>query len=452
MKLLKKGFRRGGVKLPEHKEFTEKKEITNAPVPKRVKIPMNQHIGKPAVPVVRIGDNVQEGTLIGRMDGGLSANVHASIPGTIMEMGEIFLPNGQKSAYVEIEFNGNFRKWHKRNAHWESFSTAQLLEMVREAGIVGLGGAAFPTHVKFAPPKPIQNLIINGAECEPFLTVDDRLMQEKADELAEGIRIAQKILNPRNIYLGIEDNKKEAVERMEKAGEGLFETIPMRTRYPQGGEKQLIEAILGKELPSGKLPFHIGTVVSNVGTIYAIYEAVVYEKPLFERLVTVSGQIVKWAGNYKVRLGTLLGDLLQEVQLFTDPAQVVVGGPMMGVTQYSLDIPVTKGTSGVLVFSREEIRYKKEHPCIRCGRCINVCPVGLFPNMMFSYIQANRLEESERIGLEDCIECGSCSFICPSKIPLVSYFKSAKLNLRQGRVFYPNRIPLVRGWKYEKKK
>jgi electron transport complex protein RnfC len=451
MKFWKKGFKRGGVHLPEYKEFTEKKGLNNAPVPKKVKIPLFQHIGKPAIAVVKVGDEVKEGDLIGKRDGDLSANVHASIPGKITGMGDIFLPNGQKSGYVEIEFNGTFKKWNKLHEDWGKFSRQELIEMIREAGIVGLGGAAFPSHVKYTPPKKVESLLINGAECEPFLTVDDRLMQEKAEALVTGIKILQKALNPKKTYVGIEDNKKEAIEIMRKAGPGVYEVVELRTRYPQGGEKQLIEAILNRELPTGRLPFEIGVVATNVGTLFAVYEAVIYEKPLIERLVTISGQIVKWPGNYKVRIGTLIETLLRECHLFTDPAKVVVGGPMMGTAQFELDIPVIKGTSGILVFSEEEIKPKKETPCIRCGRCLNVCPAGLYPTVMYHQIQTNRIEESLDIGLKDCIECGACSYICPSKIKLVNYFKSAKMNIRANRSFSPNQIPVVqKGWNYEK--
>lgn len=450
MRLLKKGFKRGGIRLPENKETSEHRKITNAPVPKKVQIPMLQHIGKPAVPCVQVGDMVEEGTLIGMRDGDFSANIHASIPGKVSAIGECFTPSGQKSIFVEIEFAGSFKKWQKKNTDWERLSTEELLYLIQKAGVVGLGGATFPTHIKLNPAGRVKNLVINGAECEPFLTIDDRLMQEKVEEIREAVRIYKKILAPEAVYIGIEDNKKEAIEILSQSSGNDFEVVPLKSRYPQGGEKQLVEAVLGIEIPRGKLPFEAGVVVSNVGTLYAVYEAVVYEKPLYERLVTVSGQIVKWPGNYKVRIGTLFEDLLSECKLFTEPKKLVAGGPMMGVAQQSLKTPVTKGTTGLVVFSKEEIRAKKEHPCIRCGRCMTVCPMGLFPNMMFGAIQVNHLEKSEEIGLMDCIECAACSFICPSRIPLVNYFKSAKMNLKAKRVLYLNRIPVVRGWKYGK--
>lgn len=451
MKLWKNTFKRGGVHLPEHKEATEKKAITNAPVPKKVYIPLHQHIGKPAKLVVNVGDEVQEGDLIASADGAFSANVHASIPGKVTALGETFLPNGIKSAYVEIEFNGNFKKWPLKNEDCLKFSKEELLERIKDAGIVGLGGATFPSHVKFSPPKEVETLLINGVECEPFLTVDDRVMQERVNELYKGLEILKKVLNPKQILVGIEDNKKEAIEKMNEASKDLFKVVPLKTQYPQGGEKQLIEAAIGVELPKGKLPFDIGVVVTNISTVYAVFEAIAYEKPLFEKVLTISGQIVKFPGNYKVKIGTLIEDLLTECQIFTKPEKVVIGGPMMGVAQYTLQTPIVKGTSGVLLFSKEEIKPKKEHPCIRCGRCMQVCPIGLFPTMMYRNIQVNRLDEVEKIGLHDCIECGACSYICPSKIPLVNYFKSAKINLKSQKSFYPNRIPTVRGWKYAEK-
>lgn len=449
IKFLKKGFKKGGIRLPEHKETVEKVKITNASIPYKVKIPMLQHIGDPAIICVNIGDTVKEGQLIGKMNGELSANIHASIPGKVTGIGEIFIPSGQKSQYVEIEFGGSFTKWEKKNEKWEKLSSDDLLKKIKDAGIAGMGGAAFPTHIKLKPSVSVESLIINGAECEPYLAADDRLMQERAKEIAEGIKIVQKILKPKKTYMGIEDHKEDALAVMREVSGNDFEVVAVQTRYPQGSEKQLIEAILGQELPKGKFPYEIGVAGFNVATIYAIYEAIIYEKPLIERIVTVAGQLVKWPGNYKVRLGTDIASMLQD-KVFTTPSKVVIGGPMMGFSQYTLEAPLTKGSSGILVFSKEEVKYRKERPCIRCGRCMGVCPMGLFPNMMYNYVQVNDLENARKIGVDDCIECGACSYICPSKIPLVSYFKSAKINLQANRIFALNKIPTVKGWKHEK--
>jgi len=449
--VFKKGFKKGGINLPHHKEETENRSFVNGPIPKKVKVPLLQHIGKPAIPIVKLGDKVEEGQLIGKMDSDFSSNVHTPIMGTVIEIGDLYTPTGVKSKYIGIEFSGGVKTWIKKNMNWERFTDSELLAMIKEAGIVGLGGAAFPSHIKFNPPKPIHTLILNGAECEPYLTIDDRIMQEKVDSIIIGIEILKKILKPKKVYIGIEDNKTTAIEIMEKKLSGIAEVVTLRTRYPQGGEKQLINAILGIEVPKNKLPLDVGVVVTNVGTVYSVYEAVVKEKPLIERFVTITGQIVKWPGNYKLKIGTIIRDILEDVKVLTMPKKIVVGGPMMGISQYNLDTPIIKGSSGILVFSEEEIQKKKEHPCIRCGRCLKACPMGLFPSLMYAEIQSNNTAKLNEIGIFDCIECGACSYICPSQIPLVSYFKSAKINLKNNKSYYPNKIPIVRRWRYASK-
>ena len=449
--ILKKAFKKGGILLPEHKEETENRPLVNGPIPKKVKVPLLQHIGKPAVPIVKIGDKVDEGQLIGQMDGEFSSNVHSPIMGTVTEIGEIYTPTGIRSKYIGIEFSGTIKNWNKININWEKFKEKEILDMIKNAGIVGLGGAAFPSHIKFNPPKKIEILIINAAECEPYLTIDDRVMQEKIDSLITGIEILKKIIKPKKVYIGIEDNKISAIEIMEKKINNVAEIAILKTRYPQGGEKQIINAILGIEVPKNKLPYEIGVIVTNVATVYSVYEAVIKEKPLIERFVTIAGQIIKWPGNNKLKIGTIIRDILEDVKILTIPKKIVVGGPMMGISQYTMDTPIIKGSSGIIVFSEEELEKRKEHPCIRCGRCLKVCPIGLFPALMYHEIYSNNIEKTKEIGIFDCIECGACSYICPSQIPLVTYFKSAKINLKNENSYYPNKIPIVRRWRYENK-
>ncbi len=445
-----KHFKKGGVHPNENKGRSSSKEIKNADYPKIVKIPLQQHLGSPAKCIVKVGDIVNTGDVIAQASGIMSSNIHSSIDGTVKD---IVIENssiGIPCEMVVIEFRGEFQGLigkYKQNIEWRTLDRNTILQKIRDAGIVGLGGAAFPTHIKINPPKDktIDFLIANGAECEPFLTCDHRLMIEKAVEILEGLKILMTMMDINKAIIAIENNKKDAIKLMEHIcnKEDNINVVPLRVRYPQGAEKQIIEAIFKKEVPSGGLPMDVGCVVSNVGTLYSVYEAVVHDKVLTERIVTVSGNIVKNPGNYKTKIGTLIKDLLGECLLSETPKKVIAGGPMMGFSQLNLNAPITKGTSGVLVFSENELDDTPEGQCIRCASCVRACPMYLMPNSMKELCNANLFEDVKKIGLLDCIECGSCSYVCPSKIPLVQYFRYAKVMLRIQKKYSGYKIPVI---------
>lgn len=431
----------GGIHPPENKHYTAEKAFNNISIPQQCYVPMLQHVGRPAKPVVQAGDSVLEGQLIGEADGLISANIHAPVPGRILEITEHPTVYSKKGLCVVIEAQGSFESWRSGNegASWERMDGPALLEKIRGAGIVGMGGAAFPTHVKLNPPKnrPIDTLIVNASECEPYLTVDDILVQSHPAEIIEGIRITMKVLGIRQAYIGIEDNKKKAIEKFRKIldtpiPDGTIGLRALRTKYPQGAEKQLIYSILKREVPSGGLPMDAGTVVQNVGTIFAIWEAVVLGKPLFERYLTVTGTCVKNPGNYKVRVGTRLSDVIEECGgLVEEPGKIIMGGPMCGIALDSLEIPVIKGTSGVLLLKKDRIMLQDYLPCIRCGRCVSVCPTGLIPCDLVNAVEKGRYDLAETLNPFDCIMCGSCSYVCPSRRPLSHFIKVGQEKLRQ---------------------
>ncbi|HSV95817.1 MAG TPA: electron transport complex subunit RsxC [Spirochaetota bacterium] len=431
----------GGIHPPENKRQSEGKAFSNLSVPQLCYIPLQQHIGKPARPIVEAGEIVHEGQLIGLADGYISANVHASVPGKVVGISEHPTVYSKRGMCVVIEAQGSFSTSGKplEPSAWESMSGLELLNRVAEAGVVGLGGAAFPTQVKLHPPgnRPIEALIINGAECEPYLTVDDMLMQTFPGEVIEGVRMALKILGITTAFIGVEDNKPRAIAALKKK---LAEIRPsenirvstLKTKFPQGAEKQLIYSLTRREVPSGGLPMDAATIVQNVGTIFAIREAVALGKPLFERYVTVTGPCVKNPGNYKVRLGSRVSDVIEECGgLVAEPAKIIMGGPMCGTALDNMDIPVVKGTSGILVLGREEARSLDYLPCIRCGRCVTVCPAGLVPSDMVNAIEKGRLDLAEQSHPFDCIMCGSCAYVCPSRRPLNHFIKLAQEKLRR---------------------
>ena len=432
---------KGGIHPPGHKDATEGRPVEAMPLPARVVIPLAQHLGVPCEPVVKVGDEVKEGQLIGEAKAFVSAPVHASIAGSVAAIEELphpLAPMPVRAVVIESKGESAASAWERRS-DWSGWSPKELLEAIRAAGVVGMGGAAFPAHVKLspAPPAKIDTLIINGVECEPYLTADHRLMLESSQDIVEGVRIIARVLGATRIYFGIENNKPDAIAVMQRhaADAALWsgiavEVVPLKVKYPQGAEKQLIRAVTGRVVPSGGLPFQVGVVVQNVGTAAAVYEAVVKGKPLIERILTVGGEGVKEPRNLRVRIGTPFSQVIEYAggMVQTDlPVKVIMGGPMMGIAQYTLDVPVIKGTSGILVLPQREAA--KSLPCVKCGACVEICPMNLMPNRIATFAERRDFAECEAQHVRDCVECGACTYTCISRRPIVHLVKFAKINL-----------------------
>ncbi|MCX7845166.1 MAG: electron transport complex subunit RsxC [Dictyoglomaceae bacterium] len=428
---------RGGVHPPTKKDLTKSSPITSISLPERLFIPTQQHTGAPAQPLIKVKDHVFKGQKIGDVQSFVTAPIHAPTSGTVRKIGFHPHPTGRPVLTIEIESDGKDELFPEIfPTSWENLSPDEIRKRIREAGIVGLGGAAFPTHVKITPPpeKKIDTVILNGAECEPYLTIDYRLMLEKAELIIEGLQILMYVLGAKKGIIAIEDNKKDAEEILKKYLKKDMEIIFLQTKYPQGSEKQLIKAILGREVPSGGLPLDVGVVVNNVGTACAIAEHFKTGLPLISRGVTITGEGIKKPKNLDVLIGTPVFKLIEECGGFSDtPGKVIFGGPMMGVTIYSLATPIVKGTSGVLVFPRSFIKNHEPLSCVRCGRCLDVCPMNLSPTVIAEYSRLKKMDLAEKEGALDCMECGSCSYICPSRRPLVQWIRIAKSEIIEKR-------------------
>lgn len=434
-----KTFKMGGVH-PDANKISTDAAIENMPLPKQMVVLMNQHLGAPATSVVAKGDKVKVGQLIGRAEAFMCANVHSPVSGTVNKVATCKDPFGIAKPAVYIDVEGD--EWLetidrttdiKRRCDLEP---KQIVDKLKEMGVVGLGGATFPAHIKYAVPegKKAEYLIINAAECEPYLTSDHRVMLEHAEEICIGISILRKALGVPNAYVGIESNKPEPIRvmtEMAKQFEGIV-IEPLKVKYPQGAEKQLINAVTGRKVPSGKLPIDVGCVVSNVGTSFAVYEAVQKNKPLIENILTVTGKTLPSQHNYLVRIGTTYADIIAHSigALPETTGKVISGGPMMGKAIYNLDAPTVKGAASVLVMDEGEARRNPESNCIRCGKCMEACPMGLEPYLFSALVRNGRYEEAGDNHILDCIECGCCFFSCPANKPLLDEIRLGKNKFR----------------------
>ncbi len=429
-----KTFSIGGVH-PEENKLSAQSAIQELPIPQIATIPIAQHIGAPAKPIVKKGDVVKVGQVIAQSSGFVSANIHSSVSGTVFKVDDVMDATGFRRTSIIVKVEGD--EWLEHIDRSEELVTEithskeEIIKRVGDAGIVGLGGATFPAHVKLSVPpgKTAEVLVINAVECEPYLTSDHRVMLEKADEIMVGVQILMKALEVNKAIIGIENNKPDAIAHMTQVATKYsgIEVCPLKTQYPQGGEKQLISATMNREVPSGALPIEVGAVVQNVGTAFAVYEAVQKNKPLFERVATITGKSLKNPSNWKFRVGTPVSDIIEAAGgLPEDTAKIVGGGPMMGKALVSVDVPLTKGSSGLLLLAEEETARKATKACIRCGKCVSVCPMGLEPYLLMVLADKKEYERLENDAVMDCIECGSCSFTCPATRPLLDYIRLGK--------------------------
>jgi len=429
-----KTFPKGGIHPPENK-ITSSKGIKRMTVPKMVTVPIAQHIGIPAEIVVDRKDKVEIGQVIAKSGGFVSSNIHSPVAGTVTKIDQIIDTSGYKKQCIVIRTDAknesNFEEKEYPLLTEIQLEPKEIVQRISDFGVVGLGGATFPSHVKLNVKEGVKldYLLINGVECEPYLTADHRLMLEKTAEIIVGIKILMKALHIAKAVIGIENNKKDAIKQFKELtkNESGIQVAALQVKYPQGGEKQLVRAILGREVPKNGLPLDVGVIVNNVGTVFAVYEAVQHNKPLMERVVTVTGKKMENPSNFWVKIGTPIKDLIAEVGGLPEGTRKLVnGGPMMGKAIKNTDVPVTKGTSGILVISEEEASRGKAENCIRCGECVTVCPMGLEPHLLMNLSEKGMYEKAAAEDIMTCIECGSCSYVCPSHRPLLDYIRYGK--------------------------
>lgn len=427
-------FKIGGIH-PNDAKLSAGVAIEVMPLPLQVSIPVAQHIGAPATVVVAKGDKVKAGTLIAQATGFVSANVHSSVSGTVAKIDNEPDASGNRRQVVvidvegdewedEVDLKGDFKRTF-------NLSSEEIIAKIKDAGIVGMGGATFPTHVKLMPPpdKVAEVLIINAVECEPYLTSDHALMLEHADEVLIGVQLLMRAAKVNRAMIGIENNKKDAIKLLQEKASKLIgiEICPLKMKYPQGSEKQLIDALIGRQVPSGALPIEVGAIVQNVGTAYAVYEAIVKNKPLVERIVTVTGQSLAQPKNVLARIGTPMSALIAFAGgMPENTGKVIAGGPMMGRAVVNVDAPIQKGSSGILLMSDTQSVRAEMDNCIRCGKCVSVCCMGLQPYLLMNLVEKKMWQEAEQEAVYDCLECGSCSFTCPAHRPLLDYIRYGK--------------------------
>lgn len=423
----------GGIHPHDEKHYSAAAAISELPPPERVQIHLSQHIGAPSAPIVAVGDEVKKGQKIAEAAGFVSIPQHASISGKVSKIAKMLHPTGISSMAVEIISDGKNEMIDlSDDPDYLQLDIAEMKQRIGDAGICGMGGAGFPTLVKLSPPEgtKIDTVILNGVECEPYLTSDYRLMLQRGPEIIEGLKLIMKIVNAKTGVIGIEANKPDAIAHIEKlvAREKNISVQPLKLRYPQGAEKQLIYAATRRKVPAGGLPMAVGVVVQNVATAFAIYEAIRYKKPLIERVISITGKVVKKPMNLLAPIGTLFSDLLEYCGGTNEPiGKAISGGPMMGFALPGLDAGMSKGSSGLVLFDEKTAHKMQEHNCIRCSRCVDVCPMNLVPAIIANAVKYKNLDMAVMAGLNDCIKCGSCAYVCPAQIPLVQYIDTGKI-------------------------